>query len=73
MLPPSHITYTLAVFDLAKKWVPELRKVDYRLVALAARRNVVTHRRAGTTGDHERVREVALGCARSIVRLVVAG
>lgn len=36
MLPPSHITYTLAAFDLAKKWVPELRKVDYRLVALAA-------------------------------------
>ena len=36
MLPPSHITYTLAIFDLAKKWVPKLRKVDYRLVAVAA-------------------------------------
>jgi hypothetical protein len=36
MLPQSHIAYTLTAFDVAKKWVPGLRKVDYRLVALAA-------------------------------------
>jgi len=36
MLPQSHIAYTLAAFDLAKRWVPGLRKTDYRLVALAA-------------------------------------
>jgi hypothetical protein len=36
MLPQSHIAYTLAAFDLVQKWVPGLRKADYRLVALAA-------------------------------------
>jgi len=36
MLPPSHITYTLAVWDLLKEQVPALKKTDYRLVALAA-------------------------------------
>lgn len=36
MLPQSHITYTLAAFDLFKRWVPGLRKADYRLIALAA-------------------------------------
>jgi inner membrane protein len=36
MLPQSHVAYTLIAFDLAKKWVPALRKTDYRLVALAA-------------------------------------
>jgi len=36
MLPQSHIAYTLAAFDLARRWIPALRKADYRLVALAA-------------------------------------
>jgi hypothetical protein len=36
MLPQSHVAYTLAAFDLARKWVPGLRKADYRLIALAA-------------------------------------
>lgn len=36
MLPQSHIAYTLAAFDVARKWIPALRKVDYRLIGLAA-------------------------------------
>ena len=36
MLPPSHVTYTLAACDLLKKRVPALGHVDYRLIALAA-------------------------------------
>jgi len=36
MLPQSHIAYTLAAFDLAKRWVPRLGEADYRLIALAA-------------------------------------
>jgi hypothetical protein len=36
MLPQSHIAYTLAAFDLARRWAPGLRKADYRLIALAA-------------------------------------
>lgn len=36
MLPQSHITYTLAAFDLLKERVPALKKVDYRLLAVAA-------------------------------------
>ena len=34
MLPQSHIAYTLTAFDVAKKWVPGLREVDYRLVRI---------------------------------------
>jgi hypothetical protein len=30
------MAYTLAAFDLARKWVPALRRADYRLVGLAA-------------------------------------
>jgi hypothetical protein len=36
VLPQSHIAYTLAFFDLARRWIPGLRKADYRLIALAA-------------------------------------
>ncbi len=36
MLPQSHVTYTVAAFDLLKERVPALRQVDYRLLALAA-------------------------------------
>lgn len=36
MLPPSHVAYTVATFDLLKKRLPALQRVDYRLVALAA-------------------------------------
>jgi len=36
MLPTSHITYTLAAFNLAQKRFPTLKEVDYRLLALAA-------------------------------------
>ena len=36
MLPQSHVAYTLAVFDSLRGRVSALRKVDYRLVALAA-------------------------------------
>jgi hypothetical protein len=36
VLPQSHITYTLIAFDLARKWIPTLRRADYRLIALAA-------------------------------------
>jgi hypothetical protein len=36
MLPQSHIAYTIAAFDLIKTWVPAFKKVDYRLLALAA-------------------------------------
>lgn len=36
MLPQSHITYTIAAIELLKGRVPVLKKVDYRLVALAA-------------------------------------
>src|SRR5262245_1138731 len=36
MLPPSHITYTIATIELLKERIPVLKKVDYRLVALAA-------------------------------------
>ncbi|GAB4532905.1 MAG: hypothetical protein Kow0063_14100 [Anaerolineae bacterium] len=36
MLPQSHIAYTLAVFDLARRWVPGLKGADQRLIALAA-------------------------------------
>lgn len=36
MLPQSHITYTLAAYDLLTKRIPILKNVDYRLLALAA-------------------------------------
>lgn len=36
MLPQSHVTYTLAAWDVLKKRIPALQKADYRLVALAA-------------------------------------
>lgn len=36
MLPPSHITYTIAAFNIAKDKIPKLKDVDYRLLALAA-------------------------------------
>jgi hypothetical protein len=36
MLPQSHITYTLAAWDLLQERVPALQKVDTRLLALAA-------------------------------------
>ncbi len=36
MLPQSHITYTVSAFNLASKWIPSLKKVDYRFVVLAA-------------------------------------
>ncbi len=36
MLPQSHIAYTLTAFDLARKRFPTLRKIDYRIIALAA-------------------------------------
>lgn len=36
MLPQSHVTYTLAAWDLLAKRFPSLRQTDYRLVALAA-------------------------------------
>ncbi len=36
MLPQSHIAYTIATVDLLKDRIPVLKKVDYRLVALAA-------------------------------------
>ncbi len=36
MLPQSHVAYTLAAFNLAQKWIPGLKKADYRLLALAA-------------------------------------
>ena len=36
MLPPSHITYTLVAWDLFKDRIPALRRIDLRLVALAA-------------------------------------
>lgn len=36
MLPQSHIAYTVAAVDLLKDHLPALKKVDYRLLALAA-------------------------------------
>jgi len=36
MLPQSHITYTLAAWDVLQKRYPALRQVDVRLLALAA-------------------------------------
>ncbi len=36
MLPQSHITYTLAAWEILQKRYPALRKVDVRLLALAA-------------------------------------
>ncbi len=36
MLPPSHITYTLAAWDILQDKFPALQNKDYRLVALAA-------------------------------------
>lgn len=36
MLPPSHVTYTIATIELLKERFPVLKGVDYRLVALAA-------------------------------------
>lgn len=36
MLPQSHVTYTLAIWNLAEKRFPGLKNADYRLVALAA-------------------------------------
>ena len=36
MLPQSHVAYTLAVVDAAKNKIPALKKVDQRLLALAA-------------------------------------
>src|SRR5262245_5826796 len=36
MLPQSHVTYTLAAYDLLKARLPDLPEVDYRLLALAA-------------------------------------
>ena len=36
MLPQSHIAYTVAAIDLLKDRVPVLKKIDYRLVALAS-------------------------------------
>jgi hypothetical protein len=36
MLPQSHAAYTLAAFDLAQKWIPGLRALDRRLIALGA-------------------------------------
>ncbi len=36
MLPPSHISYTLAAYDVLKTHLPALRRADYRLLALAA-------------------------------------
>lgn len=36
MLPQSHIGYTLLTFRVAQKWLPAARRVDYRLLALAA-------------------------------------
>lgn len=36
MLPQSHVTYTIAAVDLLKNKIPAFKKVDYRLLALAA-------------------------------------
>ncbi|MEM7031963.1 MAG: hypothetical protein AAF629_20585 [Chloroflexota bacterium] len=36
MLPPSHVTYTLAVFDALKEKFPALRGLDMRWLAIAA-------------------------------------
>jgi hypothetical protein len=36
MLPPSHVSYTIAAFDILKERIPALKQVDYRLLALAA-------------------------------------
>jgi hypothetical protein len=36
MLPQSHVSYTVAAVDLLKERIPALKKVDYRLIALAA-------------------------------------
>lgn len=36
MLPPSHMAYTVAAVSLLAERVPALKRVDYRLVALAA-------------------------------------
>ncbi len=36
MLPPSHITYTLATYDLLRRRFDTLPDVDYRLLAVAA-------------------------------------
>ena len=36
MLPQSHIAYTIAAIDLLEHRFPDLKPIDYRLVALAA-------------------------------------
>lgn len=36
MLPPSHIAYTVAAFDLVRDRIPQLKNIDYRWLAVAA-------------------------------------
>lgn len=36
MLPQSHVAYTLAAFDAASDKIPELKNIDYRLLAITA-------------------------------------
>ena len=36
MLPISHIAYTLAALDGARRWIPSLRRADFRLIGLAS-------------------------------------
>ena len=73
MLPQSHVAYTLAVFDLAKRWSPRLRKVDYRLVALAAMGSDLVDKPFAALYFYRRFKAAVLFAHSLLFHLVVTG
>lgn len=73
MLPQSHITYTLAAFDLLKERVPALQKVDYRLLAVAATGPDLIDKPLAALYFYRRYRAAVLFAHTMLVHLLVLG
>jgi hypothetical protein len=73
MLPQSHVTYTLAAYDLLKKRVPALQKVDYRLAALAAMGPDLIDKPLAAAYYYRRYKSAVLFAHTLIAHLIVFG
>ena len=73
MLPPSHVTYSLAVSDLLKKRIPALRRIDHRLLALAAMGPDLIDKPLASLYFYRRYKAAVLFAHTLIVHLIVLG
>lgn len=73
MLPPSHVAYTAAVCDLLSKKIPELKDLDYRLLALAAMGPDILDKPLALLYFYRKYKAAVLFAHTLLVHLVVLG